>query len=355
MTASLASGFVPLRLDKVGTELCQNGTQDAPRSTGAVIRRARCAALLLPCRADIPLCFIKSHKAHSAVGYALYARRMAPTHNNPCTRPWHAFCSVPLRTTGLRFEVKHTGRCQGINGAMKHKNSHLLVGYWSRLRNGRDVPDQTDIDPRQIKRLLSYTFILDCENPSRPVYRLAGTALCERFGFELKGTGFLAHWESQSGLSLAGLLNQALKLRQPVCLSSIAATADNGMVELETILTPVSFNGGEPKRFFGLVQMLSDPTPLLGRAIAYERLIASQLIQEDEPLPSYDQNIPPPPPPPPPSMMRSHPKAPYLRLVINQDHPNLSAFGTGDLLHKMFEAFSRLRGVANSQDIAKLS
>ena len=76
---------------------------------------------------------------------------------------------------------------------MKHKNSHLLVGYWSRLRKGRDVPDQTDIDPRAIKRLLSYTFILDCENPARPMYRLAGTALCERFGFELKGTGFLAH------------------------------------------------------------------------------------------------------------------------------------------------------------------
>jgi hypothetical protein len=236
---------------------------------------------------------------------------------------------------------------------MKHKNSHLLVGYWSRLRNGRDVPDQTDIDPRQIKRLLSYTFILDCENPSRPVYRLAGTALCERFGFELKGTGFLAHWESQSGLSLASLLHQSLKLRQPICLSSIAATADNGMVELETILTPVSFNGGEPKRFFGLVQTLSDPTPLLGRAIAYERLIASQLIQEDEPLPNYDQNLPPPPPPPA-MFQKAHPKAPYLRLVVNQDHP-ISAFGAGDLLHKMFEAFTRLRGVANSQDISRTS
>jgi len=31
---------------------------------------------------------------------------------------------------------------------MKHKNSHLLVGYWSRLRKGRAVPEQTDIDPR---------------------------------------------------------------------------------------------------------------------------------------------------------------------------------------------------------------
>jgi hypothetical protein len=236
---------------------------------------------------------------------------------------------------------------------MKHKNSHLLVGYWSRLRNGRDVPDQTDIDPRHIKRLLSYAFILDCGNPSRPVYRLAGTALCERFGFELKGTGFLAHWESQSSLALASLLRQALKLRQPVCLSSIGATADNGMVQLETVLTPVSFNGGEPQRFFGLVQVLSDPTPLLGRAIAYERLIGSQLIEEDVPLPHYDQNLPPPPPPSP--MAKAHPKAPYLRLVVDQDHPNLSAFGAGDLLQKIVGAFARLQGAANSDDLNHVS
>jgi hypothetical protein len=233
---------------------------------------------------------------------------------------------------------------------MKHKNSHLLVGYWSRLRKGRDVPDQTDIDPRAIKRLLSYTFILDYENPARPVYRLAGTALCERFGFELKGTSFLGHWESQSGLSLASLLRQAMNARQPVCLSSIAATADNGMVELETVLTPVSFNGGEPTRFFGMVQMLSDPTPLLGRAIAYERLVGSQLIQEDEPLAGQDQDLPPPPPPPP--SLRAHPKAPYLRLVVSQDSPAFLHFGSGDLLQKMFEVISRWR-TANSDDYSR--
>src|SRR5580698_6356305 len=230
---------------------------------------------------------------------------------------------------------------------MKHKNSHLLVGYWSRLRKGRDVPDQTDIDPRAIKRLLSYTFILDCENPARPLYRLAGTALCERFGFELKGTSFLGHWESQSGLALSSLLRQALKARQPVCLSSIAATADNGMVELETILTPVSFNGGEPTRFFGMVQMLSDPTPLLGRSIAYERLVGSQLIHEDDPLPTYDQNQPPPPP-----SLRAHPKAPYLRLVVSQEDPPFLNFGAGSLLQKMFDVIGRWRA-ANSQDYSR--
>jgi hypothetical protein len=234
---------------------------------------------------------------------------------------------------------------------MKHKNSHLLVGYWSRLRKGREVPDQTDIDPRALKRLLSYTFILDYENPARPIYRLAGTALCERFGFELKGTSFLAHWESQSTLSLVSLLRQAMASRQPVCLSSVAATVENGMVELETILTPVSMNGSQPNRFFGMVQMLGDPAPLLGRAIAYERLVGSQLIQEDEPMPMDDRNQPPPPPPPPPSL-RAHPRAPYLRLVSVNESPAFLHFGSGDLLQKMFDVIGRWRA-ANSEDFSK--
>lgn len=228
-----------------------------------------------------------------------------------------------------------------VNGHMKHKNSHLLVGYWSRLRKGRDVPDQTDIDPRAIKRLLSYTFILDYENPARPFYRLAGTGLCERFGFELKGSSFLAHWESRSTLSLISLLRQAMAVRQPVCLSSVAATLDNGMVELETILTPVSMNGGEPNRFFGMVQVLGDPTPLLGRSIAYERLVGSQLIQEDEPFAQDDQNHRPPPPPSMP--LRAHPKAPYLRLVVSQDNPAMLNFGAGDLLQTLTAALQRWR------------
>lgn len=228
---------------------------------------------------------------------------------------------------------------------MKHKNSHLLVGYWSRIRAGRSVPDQIDIDPRAIKRLLSYTFILDCESPARPIYRLAGTALCERFGFEMKGTSFLAHWESRSGLALPPLLRQALKQRQPVCLSSVAVTADNGAVELETVLAPISINEGRPTRFFGLVQMLSNPGPLLGHAIAYERLVGSQLLREADAVSRYDLNQPPPPPPPP---LRAHPKAPYLRLVASQDDgPAVLRFGSGDLLEKLLRVIGRWRPAHN--------
>jgi len=217
---------------------------------------------------------------------------------------------------------------------MKHKNSHLLVGYWSRLRRGRDVPDQTEIDPRAIKRMLPYTFILDAENPARPIYRLAGTALCERFGFELKGTGFLAHWEAQSGVALASLLKQALKLKQPVCLSSIGASVDCGMVELETVLAPITFGTEAPTRFIGMIQIMSDASQLRGRPIAFQRLAASQLVREDEPLSAFD-SLPPPPPP----ALRTFAKAPHLRLVVSQDKPAVMNFDVENVMERMFQVF----------------
>jgi len=228
---------------------------------------------------------------------------------------------------------------------MKHKNSHLLVGYWSRIRRGRALPDQTDIDPRAIKRMLSYVFILDAADLDRPLYRLAGTSLCERYGRELKGTNFLTHWESQSRTALTSLLRQSLRLKQPVCISSIAATAECGMVELETIIAPVTFGPGEPTRFVGMVQIMSDATPLVGRVIAFERLVGSQLVREGEPLTVFDA----PPPPPPSEIARSHPKAPYLRLVINRDRPATLHFEGEDFLKRMLDVFGT---AANEGELA---
>lgn len=204
---------------------------------------------------------------------------------------------------------------------MKHRNSHLLVGYWSRLRRGRDVPDQCDIDPRAIKRMLSFVFILDAADPQRPCYRLAGTSLCDRFGFELKGTGFLAHWESGSRAALTLLIKQAQAMKQPVAISSLGTTPDCALVEMETILAPITFGDETPTRFIGMMQVLSDPAPLAGQPIAFQRLVASQFVREDEPLSTYAP--PPPPPPAPPALhaLRSHPKAPHLRLVVSREKP----------------------------------
>jgi hypothetical protein len=230
-------------------------------------------------------------------------------------------------------------------GAMKHKNSHLLVGYWSRLRKGRGVPDQVDIDPRAIKRLLSHVFILDAANVAKPVYRLAGTTTCERFGVELRGTEFLAHWEPQSGVALASLLRHALRLRQPLCLLAIGVTPDNGMVEIETVLAPISFGTGEPTRFMGLMQILGDSAPLNGRVIAFERLVGLKFIREDEPQLAFDA----PPLPAFRPALRTHPKAPHLRLVVSRNEPEPAHYEPDETLRKVLDAFNGTPATGDSK------
>jgi hypothetical protein len=204
---------------------------------------------------------------------------------------------------------------------MKHRNSHFAVGYWSRLRQGRAVPDQSDIDPRALKRLLPFVFLLEIRADGSFVYRLAGTTLCERYGTELRGRNFLTHWEAESRTRLNALLKQALAARTPLCLHSIGATEDCRMVEIETVLMPIAFGGTEPARFIAIAQVLTDVAPLIGRSISFERLVASYLVREGES--HQDMEFPPSPPPSHGDReSRGAGRRSHLRLVVSQRDPN---------------------------------
>ena len=212
---------------------------------------------------------------------------------------------------------------------VKHRNNHLLVGYWQRLRQSRDVPDQTDIDPRAIKRVLSHVFILDASNPERPVYRLAGTSHCDQYGRELKGTNFLDRWERQSRGAIVSLLRQSLRMKRPLCLSSIGGGSSTGMTELESVLTPVTFIGDAPTRFVGMSQILGETSAAFANPITFERLVGSMLMSEDAaewpiepPLPAKKQTL----------------KAPHLRLVVDCERPNPAHFEMNPVVRRVMAA-----------------
>jgi hypothetical protein len=218
---------------------------------------------------------------------------------------------------------------------MKHRNSHLLIGYWSRTRRGRNVPDQSDIDPRAIKRMLSHVFILEAHDATRPAYRLAGTSLCDRFGQELRGANFLSLWEVRARDTLVLLLGQSLAANLPLCLSSIGETAQCAMIEMETILAPLTFGSSAPQRFLGITQSLGDSSHLGSAPIALQRLMGSKMIREGDPSPGDID----PPQPPPFETPRGPSRAPHLRLVISRDSPTLHC----DLDTAMQSAFEAMQ------------
>lgn len=221
---------------------------------------------------------------------------------------------------------------------MKHRNSHFVVGYWGRIRGAKQIPDQSDIDPKALKRLLPYVFLLDMNGTDGAScsYRLAGTALCERFGCELRGQGFLAHWDEGSKPALSILLRQSLRLCAPVCLTSLGATDDGRMVEIETCLMPIAHGGNAPDRFLGVMTILGDTSQILGRNIVFERLVSSTMVHEDGETtdaapPSFGQRN---------SGAQSEARKPHLRLVVsrNDAHDPL-AFDAPDGLKDMLALY----------------
>ena len=195
--------------------------------------------------------------------------------------------------------------------SMKHRNSHFAVGYWSRLRRGRAVPDQADIDPKALKRVLPIVFLLDVRPDGRFVYRLAGTGICERYGTELRGLNFLSQWDAESRSRLDILLREALMQHMPLCLTSIGATQDCRMVEIETVLMPITYGPGGARHFLGIAQLLSDAGSLGGGIVSFERLVASSIVREEDGLTGHNS------PPEHAGNGRVAARAPHLKLVVS--------------------------------------
>lgn len=215
---------------------------------------------------------------------------------------------------------------------MKHRNSHLLVGYWSRLRSGRSVPDQTAIDPRAIKRILSHVFILDAADPTCPTYRLAGTSHCDRYGMELRGMNFLARWEMQSRGTIIQMMRKSLTSAEPICLS-FAVETERGTAQMETVLAPLNFAGCTPSRFIGISQLTGDGSALFSNTILCERLGDAKLVKENEPLASPDGVKFPPP-----SKFQTLRKTPHLKLVIDRDTKPAEVPEGNVLMRRLVEA-----------------
>jgi hypothetical protein len=165
---------------------------------------------------------------------------------------------------------------------MEDRNCDLMIAYWNSLRRGPNAPAQSDIEPRSISRVLPSVFILDASIPTHPTYRLAGTALCKRFGCELRNKSYLDHWDAPSSEALRVLLRRALKAHRPISLYSVDCCLDAGPVELESVLAPISIKNGEPTRFIGMAQVLNKHAQLTASSSSFQNLSASHLICESE-------------------------------------------------------------------------
>jgi hypothetical protein len=73
--------------------------------------------------------------------------------------------------------------------AMTDRRLVRAAEYWRTKANGRAMPDRVDLNPTEIPDLLPWIVLWDVI-PGGYRIRLAGTAICEAHGREIKGTDF---------------------------------------------------------------------------------------------------------------------------------------------------------------------
>ncbi len=91
---------------------------------------------------------------------------------------------------------------------MKFRYISEVRAYWEALRDGRDLPYRSEIDPRGLERALEYTFVLERVAPQVARFRLAGMHLNDLMGMEVRGMPMTSLFTPKARAEIAETLEQ---------------------------------------------------------------------------------------------------------------------------------------------------
>ncbi|HEV7254471.1 MAG TPA: PAS domain-containing protein [Mesorhizobium sp.] len=167
---------------------------------------------------------------------------------------------------------------------MRQAASIALFQYWNRLRDGRPAPRRSEIEPADIRTLLSDTFILERDMRGEAVFRLAGTRLCGVHGRELKGYSFPSLWRARDQRLIAKLTQNVFSGRAVITLDYQGVTEKGRASPFELILLPLD-GGRESPRCLGLTTAVQKPFWLGADPVLQALLDSFRVLDPDrEPL-----------------------------------------------------------------------
>ncbi|MCP4934632.1 MAG: PAS domain-containing protein [bacterium] len=165
---------------------------------------------------------------------------------------------------------------------MKQTASLWLFTYWNELRNGRKAPNRFEIEPRKIGLLLPDTFILETDETRSFRFRLAGTKICETYGYELKGVDFISFWKDRNDHEAVESLLHTIKEDGSAGLLEFTATNSDGEdCRFEILLLPLIHSGERVNRIMGSLSSIDDPYWLGSKRLKSQKLDNLDLIWPD--------------------------------------------------------------------------
>lgn len=176
---------------------------------------------------------------------------------------------------------------------MKQSPIEALYAYWSSLKGEATAPRRFDIEPSRIVSILPHTFILEKLAPRDYRYRIAGTAICDAFGLELRDAHFLDGWSAQDYIALeralavvtrhGGIARFALEARRTrpllpfstasrLAIRAASSSGTDDRVTFEGILLPLTHTQDTIDRILGALAPIDAPEWLGTDAISAPRV-----------------------------------------------------------------------------------
>lgn len=164
---------------------------------------------------------------------------------------------------------------------MKSKTTQILYTYWNDVRGNRLAPRRFEIEPSRIAPILSETFILERLDDDTYRFRVAGTRICDDFGFEFRGTNFLDGWMSDDRITLYRQLQTITRQGGVGLITFEAKTSSEGFVTFECILLPLIHTRDGIDRFLGSLTRIDEPAASQQERLAIRRLKLAEVIWPD--------------------------------------------------------------------------
>jgi len=131
-----------------------------------------------------------------------------------------------------------------------------LLNYWEQLRAVHIAPLRSEIDPREIRGALDYTFILEQTKLGEVRFRLAGNKLGDLLGMELRGMPAYALIAPDSRGKFTEILTEILNDPKIIHLKLTSEPQGFKPNDAQMLLLPMRNDAGQINRVLGCVSSL---------------------------------------------------------------------------------------------------
>lgn len=138
------------------------------------------------------------------------------------------------------------------NARLRYAPLAQIEGYWNALRGGRMLPLRSEIDPRGLKGVLEYCFVLERIAPGLARLRVAGSHLGDLMGMEVRGMPISSFLAGSARQEFGAMLEEVF---ETPATASILLSAETGFgrppLNARMILLPVRSDLGDTSRVLG--------------------------------------------------------------------------------------------------------